>query len=123
MRLIATALFSVILSSNSALAQSRPARITGMVSDSAGYPIASARVYVLGSQDTANTDPKGRFTLDNVYEGTMSLRAEFIGYLPGQRDSVVARSGKGTWVEFRLSPQPVPDGKDVFTARPVPDSN
>jgi Carboxypeptidase regulatory-like domain len=115
-------LAAVFVLSNSSLAQSSAPHISGTVSDSAGHPIAFARVYLIGGQDTVQTDPRGRFRLDILQPTTVSVRAEFIGYIPRQHDSVVVRPGKSVWVEFRLPPQPVPENIDVFRAAPLPDS-
>jgi ABC-type uncharacterized transport system permease subunit len=76
MRLILTVLFAIFFFSSSIVAQSSAPSITGMVSDTAGRPIAFAEVYVIGRQDTVKTDPRGRFTLDSLQTNMLSLRAE-----------------------------------------------
>jgi outer membrane receptor for ferrienterochelin and colicins len=97
-----TAIFVSLACSSSAAAQARSPRIAGTVSDTGGHPIAFARVYVRGGSDTVATDPKGRFEFDSLAANVVSLTAEFIGYIPSQRDAVLSRSGKPTWIEFRL---------------------
>jgi outer membrane receptor for ferrienterochelin and colicins len=115
-----TAIFVSLACSSSAAAQTRAPRIAGTVSDTRGQPIAFARVYVRGGQDTVTTDPKGRFEFDSLAANIVSLTAEFIGYIPSQRDTVLSRSGKTTWIEFRLRDSPLSNGYDFIQA--VPDS-
>jgi carboxypeptidase family protein len=122
-KLVQRVLLALVIFSSSALAQASAPEIMGIVLDRTGHPMASARVYVIGSQDSIQTDPRGRFTFHILQAHIVSLRAEFIGYMPDQRDSLVLKRGKSVWVEFRLRPEPVPEIIDVFRGSAVPDSS
>ena len=76
---------------------------------------------LLGTEDTVRTDPRGQFAFEHLPAGLVSLRAEFIGYLVGRRDSIVVEPGHTARVEFRLLARPLPSGDDVIrTLQPAP---
>jgi TonB-linked SusC/RagA family outer membrane protein len=80
--------------------------ITGTVADSAGAPIAGARVSVDGAPIAANTGPAGRYTLAGVAAGSRTVRARLIGYSL-QAQTVTVASGETTTLNFRLTRRPV----------------
>src|SRR4051794_5275161 len=54
--------------------------ISGTVTDSAGAPLASARVSVDGTSIATGTNALGRFTLAGVTSGAHTVRARVLGY-------------------------------------------
>ncbi|MDB4888966.1 MAG: hypothetical protein JWL61_821 [Gemmatimonadetes bacterium] len=59
-------------------------RITGVLTDSAGMPVAGARVWMVKTRDTVTTDTSGRFELPYVLPGVYAVLAA---------DSTLAASG------------------------------
>ena len=56
-------------------------KVQGVVEDSlSGRPVRDAAVSVLGLQTGGYTDPNGRFTIENVYQGRYALRISHIGF-------------------------------------------
>jgi Ca-activated chloride channel homolog len=76
-------------------------RITGHVRDQGGAPLANAQVFVRGTALNALTDSAGGYTLGAVPEGTVQLRAVFIGYKSSEA-SVSVRAGRTTTHDFKL---------------------
>ena len=56
------------------------ASLLGMVSDPGGAPVASAEVWVRGTNANARTDAMGAYTLGALPEGTQELEVRRIGY-------------------------------------------
>lgn len=92
-----------------------PFDLVGHVLDEDGRPLVGAFVSLTGSDWGSLTDEGGRFRLPDLYEGTVELRAEQLGYetlewrgdvRPGQR------------VELRMLAQPIVlEGLNVVTDR------
>ena len=80
MAVVAMAVFGV----GSALAQGTTGKIEGTVKDSAGAPIAGAQVSIVGSSFRAVTDDKGYYFMNNVSAGVVTVRAQFIGFVPSE---------------------------------------
>ena len=76
-------------------------RVEGHVRDQAGAPIAQAQVFVVGTALNAVTDRGGAYVLPAVPEGSVSIRAAFIGYAAVQA-TITVRAGKTTTYDFRL---------------------
>src|SRR4051794_28284323 len=74
-------------------------RITGHVRDQGGAPLANAQVFVVGTAFNALADPKGAYTIPEVPEGSIQLRAAIIGYRSVQA-SVSVRTGRSTVHDF-----------------------
>jgi outer membrane receptor protein involved in Fe transport len=101
-------------------------RITGRVLDAAtGRPISQARVTVLGTTSTAETDLDGRYRTAEVAAGSHSIRVIMIGFRPEQRDSVKVTSGQATVVNVALSAAPIQiaDVEVVAQIAPAPASD
>lgn len=60
------------------------ARLTGLVLDETGQPVAGARLHVVGTTVDAATTTSGRFVLDSLPGGTQTLEVKSLGYLPTQ---------------------------------------
>ena len=71
-------------------------RITGVVTDQAGQPVASAQVQVVGTQRGALTGPDGRFTIGAVAPGTYEVRVQRLGYAPRTVTVAVTESQPGS---------------------------
>ena len=60
--------------------------VSGVVVDTAGgQPLAGARIQVDGTDRRAVSDAEGRFRLQGVPEGQLSLRVNMLGYRPSTR--------------------------------------
>lgn len=57
-------------------------RLTGSVRDSAGAPVARARVATNDRRKETLTNPEGAFVLDGLPGGTQSIEVRALGYLP-----------------------------------------
>ena len=68
-------------------------RVSGIVSDSAGAPVAGVRVTVVdkakGLKSSATTNKKGQYSFLNLGAGVYSLSVEADGFKPLSRDIVV----------------------------------
>jgi TonB-dependent receptor-like protein/carboxypeptidase family protein len=79
--------------------------IAGHVRDAAtGAPLALARVVVGDGRQGAVSDTAGAYRIREVRSGWHRVRAEFIGYQPLRRDSVLVRAGQTTTIDFMLRP-------------------
>ena len=78
------------------------ASVTGRVVDSAtAQPVAGARVTIVGSNAGMLTDRDGRYLLSGLAAGTVTVRAQRIGFAP--RDQAVTLTDGGTAVaDFAL---------------------
>ena len=61
------------------------ARITGVVRNADGAPVAGATVAVWGAQRSATTSERGTFTLDSLPGGSHTVEVRMIGYQPVRR--------------------------------------
>ena len=84
------------------LAQQARGVVVGMVTDTAGRPVAYARIVVVGTDYDTTASQDGRYTLLGVPIGVHHLRALFLGYRPAERDSVRVTANDTTWVNFQL---------------------
>jgi len=83
--LVASAIAAVaVFGVGSLLAQGTSGKIEGTVKDSAGAPIAGAQVQIVGSAFRAVTDEKGYYFINNVPAGVVTVRAQFIGFVPSE---------------------------------------
>jgi Ca-activated chloride channel family protein len=81
-------------------------RVEGHVRDQSGAPIAQAQVFVVGTALTAVTDRSGAYALPAVPEGSVTIRAAFIGYKPVQT-TITVHAGRTTTQDFKLEQTPV----------------
>src|SRR5690606_36875078 len=75
--------------------------VTGCVTDTAGVPLASARVALVELNRATITDPWGHYTFTDVPSGTYSISFSIIGYRPVLRRITVAATE--VTVDVRLS--------------------
>src|SRR5262249_19349621 len=105
LRILLPALAGLLLASVSdANAQGR---IIGTVTDEqASTPIASVQVRVQGQTIGTTTDDQGKFLLNNVPNGTVTVVAQRLGYVMGQSKVTVSGS-RATTVSFQLTRAPL----------------
>jgi hypothetical protein len=65
----------------------RTGSVTGIVTDTAGSPMNSAIVEIVGSEYRTRSDGGGRFTLPGLTRGSVRLRARQVGYSPVEFDT------------------------------------
>ena len=110
----ALALVALLAGAGTALAQQ--ATVTGRVTDSTSHqPVVQAKVFVGGTTQRTLTDQQGRFRLDNVAPGQVSIRVEYIGYKPTTK-TVTAQAGETATVDFALLFAPIGLDAVVVTA-------
>ena len=76
--------------------------LTGTVTDGDGRPIASANVFIAGSQRGTAADAQGRYRLGGVPLGAQRLVASSVGYETEADDLVLRKPGEVKTVNFRL---------------------
>jgi TonB-linked SusC/RagA family outer membrane protein len=90
--------------------------LSGRVTDQGnGTPLVGARVVVVGSSLTANTNAEGRYRIVGVPAGTHQMRASYIGYASVTKPATVADQGAAT-VDFALVLTPYSLDEVVVTA-------
>ncbi len=96
-------LLFVVLGTNDLEGQEQVGTIRGEVVDLAtGRPLAGAAVRVLGGPGPTLSDASGRFVLTGVPLGTVSVRAELIGYRPRDVAEVRVSPGRAATVRIEL---------------------
>jgi hypothetical protein len=91
---LATTVGSVVLfGAGSLAAQGTTGKIEGTVRDQAGAPVAGAQVLIVGSAFASATNERGYYFINNVPAGTMTVRAQFIGYAPNETRNVRVFAG------------------------------
>ena len=78
-------------------------RIEGTVRDSAGTPIAHARVYVVSRPWTAMSDSAGHYGLADIPAGRYTLRAVAVGYRTLEVPGVGVTAGRATALDLTLA--------------------
>ncbi len=90
-----------------------PSTITGMVTDLyLQQPVAGANVYIEGTKHGVATDIQGRFVLDGVAPGRISIRVRRIGYHEIELHLRVLGNARKE-IEIALEPRPV-TGEEVI---------
>lgn len=104
--------------SASALSAQATGRVQGQVNEAGTLaPLASAQVYIPGTELGALTDSDGGFVLPAVPAGAVTVRTQLIGY--GTEElAVTVRSGQTATVNFELSPSAVNLDAVVVTGTP-----
>jgi TonB-linked SusC/RagA family outer membrane protein len=96
-----------LLPATRAAAQADAGRITGSVTAiDGGTPISGARVFIVGTRTTAETNSQGRYAIV-VAPGTYRLRVSAIGYTPTLMDSVPVTAGQATTADFKMKHQTI----------------
>ncbi|MEI6739473.1 MAG: TonB-dependent receptor [Gemmatimonadaceae bacterium] len=88
---------------SAAVASAAVGRITGIVLDQATkHPIADAQISVVGTTLAARTDSSGRFTVQRVPEGTVTLRIARLGYRLTVKSDLLVVPGRATQTVMEL---------------------
>ncbi len=94
---IAAVGIALLLALSSVGSAQSTASVTGRVVDStSGQPVASARVSVVGSNGGTLTDRDGRYLLQGLSPGVVTLRAQRIGFTPVDRSVTLVEGGTVT---------------------------
>src|SRR5918999_2503596 len=105
---VALTVFSALCPPPSARSQGvTTGTLAGIVTDSAGIPVANANVVAVhvptSTQYRAITRGSGAYTLPNVrVGGPYRVTVSFIGFQPGTRENVFAALGETQRIDFRL---------------------
>ena len=78
------------------------AAITGFVTDTLGFPLAGANVFIPGTAIGAVTDTAGRYRIDKVAVGSTTLRARRIGYSVMTREGIEVTADGPNVVNFSM---------------------
>ena len=114
---LATTVASVVLfGAGSLAAQGTTGKIEGTVRDQAGAPIAGAQVLIVGSAFASSTNERGYYFINNVPAGTMTVRAQFIGYAPSEVNNVRVFAGQTFTVNIQLEQRAIEVGAITVTA-------
>jgi TonB-linked SusC/RagA family outer membrane protein len=82
-------------------------RITGTVTDvSTGAPVVGATVQIPGTRSGATTDEAGRYALNNVASGVITIEARRIGYSIVRRENLRV-TGETMTVDLRMNSTPL----------------
>jgi Ca-activated chloride channel family protein len=81
-------------------------RVEGHVRDAKGAPIVQAQVFIVGTALNALTDSAGAYAFPAVPEGSVTIRAAFIGYRSVQA-TITVRRGRTTTHDFTLDSNPL----------------
>src|SRR5262245_19547055 len=88
---------AVLLALSPKNAHAQHGRISGTVSDQqSSTPIPAAQVRVHGLTIGAIADDQGRFVLNNIPAGTVTVVAQRLGYVMGQSQVTVTSGGTET---------------------------
>ncbi|MDB4882651.1 MAG: TonB-dependent outer membrane protein SusC/RagA, partial [Gemmatimonadetes bacterium] len=97
------AVCAVVLSAGPSLAGAQGTGVIGgVVADSAGGPIAGARVSVDGSSIATSSGSTGRYSLVGLAAGSHSIRVRLLGY-GAQAQTVTVVAGQTATLNFRLA--------------------
>ncbi len=84
-----------------------PGTLTGVVADVVG-PVEGAKVSLIPSGQSAETDSEGRFNFDEVAPGTLQVSVAATYYLPASEQVVLDEGGTESQ-DFQLELQMIPD--------------
>ncbi|MFL5535352.1 MAG: von Willebrand factor type A domain-containing protein [Gemmatimonadales bacterium] len=104
-RTAASTLLSLLVLASTAAAPTitspKTGRITGHIQNQGGAPLANVQIFVVGTALNGLTDAKGAYVIPAVPEGSVQLRAAFIGYKSAEA-TVLVRAGRTTTHDFTL---------------------
>lgn len=94
-------------------------KVSGVVTDENGAPLAGANVIIEGTSQGAATDVDGKYYILGVGVGTYTLRAEYIGYQTLRIENVQVSANLTTNVDFGLKVAAI-EGEMVEVVRERP---
>lgn len=83
--------------------QQRPGRITGVITDSKGEPLAAASVQIVELNRTVIADADGRFSI-SAAPGTYTMTARYISFETMSKSKITVTEGGTLNVDFALLP-------------------
>lgn len=118
---LAVLLCTVLVVAPSTVHAQSVGKITGMVEDEQGVPLAGVNVYVAGKTFLgATSDADGRYTILSVPPGTYTVVFSFVGFTTLKKADVEVFSGRTTMVDGVLQEEVLEGGEIVVRAeRPV----
>ncbi len=90
----ALALAAIAFGAGASALHAQTGKVDGRVRDTAGQPLVGARVIIVGTAFTTTTNPQGYYFFNNVPAGTITLRAQYIGYKSSQVENLRVTSGQ-----------------------------
>lgn len=115
MNALGAAALLVIVPASLAAQRATTGTVYGTVRDSGGTAVAGAQVRSLPTGATALSDSGGRYRLEGVQAGSITIQAARIGFYPQQRVVQVA-AGDSVRVDFRLQANPLSIPSIIVTA-------
>lgn len=91
-------------------------KVSGVVTDENGAPLAGANVLLVGTTQGTATDAEGQYYLLDVPVGVYSVRSQYIGYKAYQVDNVHVSADLTTWLDFKLEVAALAGEEVVVTA-------
>ena len=119
--LVASLLASISVALIVAPAAAAPGNIGGKVLDATTKDaLPFANVLVVGTTQGAISMQDGSFFIKNVPEGRHSVKASYMGYEPGQQDSILVEAYATTQVDFKLLKTVLRTAKEVLVTAERP---
>ncbi|MEO5798737.1 MAG: carboxypeptidase-like regulatory domain-containing protein [Gemmatimonadales bacterium] len=81
--------------------------LQGRITDTASSPVPNSRVVVIGTKLAAVADVAGRYRIENIPAGAVSIRVSYIGYKPRFVDSIAIVADASNTRDVTLSQSPV----------------
>ena len=107
-RVVRSLVLTLALLSAATGARAQTASLRGRVVDATDLRgVPGVIVTVLPGPTRTLTDGDGRFVLDGLAPGVVTVETEVLGYAPALQAEVVMQPSRSTWVEFRLEPRAV----------------
>lgn len=97
-------------------AQGATGKVDGRVRDTAGQPLAGARVIIVGTAYSTTSNPQGYYFFNSVPAGTIRLRATYIGYKSAQVENLRVVSGQNVTQDIAMEQSAVALGEITVTA-------
>jgi hypothetical protein len=80
--------------------------VTGIITDSAGVPLAGVEVFLGSAQTPAVTNDRGIYMVTDAHRGRLWISARRIGYAPTRRSATIER-GRTTTLDLGMAALPV----------------
>lgn len=103
---------------SSSFVSAQTGRVSGKVTDKqTGEPLIGANIIILGTSLGAATNVNGEYTIYNVFPGTYSVKASFIGYQDVTIQNIVVNAGLTTRLNFELSSKEIATEEIVIISK------
>jgi Carboxypeptidase regulatory-like domain len=117
------AIFTLLLFSASALAQSTAGRILGTLTDQSGAAVGGATVVITdvqrGTSRTLTTDESGAYAAPNLQPGTYKIRVEAKGFKTVERNNILIEVATDVRADFALQPGQVTEIVNISVEVPL----